>query len=77
METRSDWHGVYIDLDAFAEYAANNPSSAYDLYLGIWKRQRLRGSASQVVVRSTYAGFQSSGTIGIFFMAANQEWRCF
>jgi hypothetical protein len=54
METRSDWHGVYIDLNVFAEYAANNPSSAYDLYLGIWKRQRLRGSASQVVVRSTY-----------------------
>jgi hypothetical protein len=35
METRSDWHGVYIDLIVFAEYAVNNPSSAYDLYLGI------------------------------------------
>lgn len=35
METRSDWHGVYIDLNVFAEYAANNPSSAYDLYLDI------------------------------------------
>lgn len=53
METRSDWHGVYIDLNVFAEYAANNPSSTYDVYLGIWKRQRLRGSASQVV-RGTY-----------------------
>lgn len=28
METRSDWHAVYMDLNVFVEYAANNPSSA-------------------------------------------------
>jgi hypothetical protein len=41
FQTRSDWHGVYMDLNVFAEYAANNPSSSM---VFIWSFGNASGS---------------------------------
>jgi len=48
FQTRGDWHGVYMDLNVFAEYAANNPSSAL-IFIWHWKRQHLGDSVIQAV----------------------------